>query len=117
MERLCHNCNTRLFGRVDQKFCSDQCRTDFNNRLNGEANNLIRRINRILQKNRRIMKMLNPNGRSRIHKSKMIDMGFNFKYYTHRSKVKSGNEYYFCYDQGYLSCDEEYYSIIEKQKG
>ena len=53
--RKCLECNEDLIGRKDQKFCCDYCRNTFNNRLNEDVNANVRRINRILKKNRRII--------------------------------------------------------------
>ena len=61
--RNCQECNLKLSGRKDQKFCSDYCRNTFNNRLNEDATNYVRRINNILRKNRRILSQLNPKGK------------------------------------------------------
>ncbi len=116
MERKCRNCESRLFGRADQKFCSDQCRSDYNNRLNGKDNNLIRRIDGILRKNRRIMESLNPNGKIKVHRSKLIEMGFDFNYYTNIFKTRNGNTYYFCYDQGFLLVNDDVFTIVERQE-
>ncbi len=41
-------------------------------------------------------------------------MGFNFNYYTNIFSTKSGNCYYFCYDQGYLAIDDEYYALVHR---
>lgn len=38
--RYCLKCNTPLYGRSDQKFCSDNCRNNFNNVLNQKPNNI-----------------------------------------------------------------------------
>ena len=116
MERKCKNCESKLLGRVDQKFCSAQCRSDFNNRLNGKDNNLIRRIDGILRKNKRIMESLNPDGRMKIHRSKLIEMGFDFNYFTNTYKTKNGTTFYFCYDLGYQYLCEDFYFIIERQE-
>ena len=32
-QRECLECSTALMGRVDKKFCNDQCRNSYNNRL------------------------------------------------------------------------------------
>ncbi|MFA6947300.1 MAG: DUF2116 family Zn-ribbon domain-containing protein, partial [Pedobacter sp.] len=33
MERECLDCGAALRGRTDKKFCDDQCRSNFNNRM------------------------------------------------------------------------------------
>ena len=34
MEKNCPECGEHIIGRVDKKFCSDQCRASHNNKLN-----------------------------------------------------------------------------------
>ncbi len=45
MKNTCVECGEEIKGRADKKFCSDQCRSAFNNRLNSDATNFIRNIN------------------------------------------------------------------------
>ena len=42
MEKQCLECGTAIRGRADKKFCSDQCRNQYNNTLNRDANNYVR---------------------------------------------------------------------------
>ena len=68
-ERVCNECKQDLFGRKDQKFCSDYCRNTYNNRLNEDSTKYIRRINGILRKNRRILEGLNPEGKKNFRRN------------------------------------------------
>ena len=83
--RNCQECNLKLSGRKDQKFCSDYCRNTFNNRLNEDATNYVRRINNILRKNRRILSQLNPKGKITVDGITLAEEGFNFHYYTNQT--------------------------------
>ena len=58
MERNCLECGRSLIGRSDKKFCSDDCRTNHNNKQNSDQTNYIRRVNNILRKSRRILVQL-----------------------------------------------------------
>jgi predicted nucleic acid-binding Zn ribbon protein len=111
-ERYCLECGTKLIGRIDKKFCSDQCRNTYNNRMNRDENLFMTKVNRILRKNRKILKELNPNGKAKVHKSKMVSLGFEFKYFTHVYKTKEGRVYYFCYEYGYLPLDHDYFALV-----
>lgn len=55
-EKTCKFCNKALIGRADKKFCDSECRSSYYNALNRNANNFMRKINRTLSKNRRILK-------------------------------------------------------------
>jgi|SRR5690554_3566972 len=114
-KRTCLECDTPLTGRRDQKFCGDYCRNTYNNRLNEDSNNYMRRINNILRKNRRILFKLNPNGKKTVDGIHLAEEGFNFHYYTNIYTTKKGSQYIFCYDQGYLKIDDNQYMLVHKQ--
>ncbi len=99
--KSCLNCEEPIKGRSDKKFCGYNCRNEYNNRKNSDANNYIRRVNRTLRKNRSILQELNPNGKAILKKDKLLSNGFNFDYYTDTYTTKTNRTYYFCYDYGY----------------
>lgn len=112
----CLECGNPIVGRTDKKFCTDQCRTSCNNRLNSDASNYMRSVNRILRKNRKILSGLNPNGKVKVHRKKLQAHGFNFKFVTNLYTTRAGTIYYFCYDQGYLPLEEDYFMIVEREE-
>lgn len=112
--KSCLNCQEEIIGRVDKKFCSDYCRNQFNNSLNSDANKFVRNVNNILRKNRRILSRLNPEGKITVHKDKIYEKGFNFKYFTNVYTTKNGKSYFFCYEQGYLELENDYIMLVKK---
>lgn len=112
MDNKCLECRSRLMGRVDKKFCSDQCRNTYNNRLNKDESAYMRNVNRILRKNRRILKELTPEGKSKVRKHTLVSKGFNFKYFTNIYKTKEGKIYYFCFEHGYLPLDKDFFALV-----
>ena len=116
MKRICPVCKTEFTGRVDKKFCCDQCRNTYNNRLNQEEINYSRLINKILKNNRNILNCFHKKNLHKIHKDKLFQNGFNFDYLTNIYKTKTGKIYYFCYDLGYYYNDEDYCIIVEKKE-
>ena len=94
MEQYCLECGAKLIGREDKKFCNDQCRNSYNNKLNRDENTVMTSINRKLRKNRRVLKMLNPNGKAKVRRNELEKSGFNFKYFTHVYKTKGGKDGY-----------------------
>jgi hypothetical protein len=116
--KTCLNCGDVLKGRIDKKFCDDQCRTQFNNRLNSDSSAVVKTINHILKKNRRIMEELlshAADGKAKATGKKLQEKGFNTSYHTHTYKTKAGAVYYFCYEYGYLPLDNDYYMVVKKQ--
>jgi hypothetical protein len=115
-ERLCLDCEEVLSGRADKKFCSDQCRNNYNNRINSDNNNFMRNVNNILRRNRRILADLTPNGKATLHKDKVGELGFNFGYHTHTYVTRKGTVYYFCYEYGYLQHGSDFMTIVHRRR-
>lgn len=111
--KTCLECGGKLTGRVDKKFCSDQCRITYNNRLHaGEEAHYMKRVNIILRKNRKILAQLNTTGKTRVSGSKLKEKGFDFGYFTNLYKTREGSVYHYCYDQGYLALEKDYYLLV-----
>ncbi|WKN30998.1 hypothetical protein PZB74_18785 [Porifericola rhodea] len=66
--RRCQQCQSQLQGRVDKKFCSDQCRFLYNNQKKRSAEVTISNVNQVLRRNRTILKSFNPIGKTTIPK-------------------------------------------------
>ena len=115
-ERLCHECGAPFRGRIDKKFCSDPCRQAFNNRLNSDEINYVRNVNNILRRNRRILMRMNPTGKNRVSHEKLKAQGFDFNYFTSTYKTREGALYYYCYEQGYLPIEKDYYLLVIKKE-
>ena len=111
-KRLCPVCNDPIIGRVDKKFCSDQCRNTFNNDRYSSENVLVQKVNRQLKKNYSILKSLNTTGKTKIKRTKLLQEGFDFNYFTGIYETQKGNKYHLCYDQGYLALSDELFLLI-----
>lgn len=114
--KKCLDCGDVFSGRSDKKFCSDQCRNNYNNKLNSDNTGLIRNTNRILKKNRLILEKLNPLGKAGVSREKLIHNGFNFRYVTGYYQTKKGDIYFYCYDQGYIKTGENYYTLVHRKE-
>jgi hypothetical protein len=113
--KICSECGSTFKGRTDKKFCSDQCRTSHNNKLNSNENNYVRNVNNILRRNRRILIDLNPDGKNRVSCDKLKSRGFDFNYFTSTYKTKDGAQYYYCYEQGYLPIEKDFCLLVIKK--
>lgn len=114
MEKNCPECGERIVGRIDKKFCGDYCRNAFNNNLNKDSRNLMRNVNNKLRKNYRILEELNPKDKTKSTRAKLLSKGFNFEYFTNIYTTKTGNIYYFVYDQGYLPLEGGFYALVRR---
>ena len=113
-KKTCLECGGEIIGRTDKKFCSDYCRNAYNNRKNKTNVNLIRNVNNRLKKNWRILSELNPDNKTKVHKSKLLDAGFDFDYFTSIYTTRKQSVYYFVYNQGYLDIGNNFYMLVKR---
>lgn len=111
----CLECGEKIIGRADKKFCNDACRNAYNNKQNKDSSNLMRNINNKLRKNYRILRETNIDGKTKIAKSKLDSLGFDFDYFTNLKVYKNGSEYKFIYDYGYKLLEEDFVLIVKNQ--
>jgi len=114
MSKTCLECSDKIVGREDKKFCSDGCRNSYNNKINKDSTNFMRNVNNKLRKNYRILSALNVDGKSKTTRAKLLSKGFDFEFFTNILNTKTGNTYYFLYDQGYLALDNDYFMLVKK---
>jgi hypothetical protein len=116
--KKCASCEKIIKGRSDKKFCDDYCRNNYNNLLKGESNNTIRNINNALRKNRKILETLLPETEKMVkaNKDKLLQLGFQFKYFTHQYTNKNNQVYCFCYEYGYLALENDWYLIVKRKE-
>ncbi len=112
--KTCLECGDPIIGREDKKFCSDGCRNADNNKINKDSNKLMRNINNKLRKNYRILSEINTEGKTKTSRSKLLSKGFDFEFFTSVLNTKTGNTYYFLYDQGYLALENDFYMLVKK---
>jgi predicted nucleic acid-binding Zn ribbon protein len=115
MMKNCLECGDKLIGREDKKFCSDGCRNAYNNKINKDSTNFMRNVNNKLRKNYRILSGLNVEGKGKTTRAKLLSKGFDFEFFTNVLETKTGNRYYFVYDQGYRVLEDDYYMLVKKE--
>jgi len=112
--RKCLDCGAVLKGRSDKKFCSDQCRNNYNNTINREANNLVRNVHSLLRKNRKILCELYEGGKKNIHKDALLVSEFNMNFFTHIVENDTDNIITrYCYEYGYREVNSEYVTLVK----
>lgn len=111
MERKCLDCGDVLKGRADKKFCSDQCRNNYNNRLNKDTNSFVRNVHLLLRRNRRILADLYEEQRIRVHRDALFALGFNFAFFTHTIETSTGEMFRYCYEYGFSQSDDDFVEI------
>lgn len=104
-KRKCLYCGEPIYGRLDKKFCCDSCRNSYNYERTHKQTNLVRNINAILARNYAILQELNTTGKTSVAQRQLTERNFDFRYFTHLYKTKTGSVYYIVYDQAYLPKD------------
>ena len=112
ISKRCPYCNKIITGRTDKVFCDDRCRNNFYYEINNEQKTFIRNINKILLKNRGILRTVNPSGRTSVPKRYLEELGFDFNCFTGIHKTKKGKLYYLVYDQAYSFDDDESVTLV-----
>jgi len=114
----CLECGEKTVGRSDKKFCSDLCRNAYNNKLNSDSNNLVKNVNNILRKNRRILEeACQQDDKAKVSKTTLMRAGFDFGYFTNTRTTQKGSTYFFVYDYGYLALENDLFLIVKDRKG
>jgi predicted nucleic acid-binding Zn ribbon protein len=113
-DRKCLECAEQLRGRTDQKFCSDQCRSAYNNKQYVETNTVIRMINRILKKNYSILNSLTAEGKTTATMNDLQKKGYRFDYFTYTSTARNNKVNNFCYDLGYREQDNNKIVLVRQ---
>jgi hypothetical protein len=86
----------------------------YNNKLNRDETAYMNNVTNILRKNRRVLLELNTTGKTKVSRDKLNDKGFDFNYFTSQYKTKDGTIYNFCYEQGYLPLENNWYLLVVK---
>ena len=94
--KTCLECHEKIVGREDKKFCSDGCRNAYNNKMNKDHTNLMRNINNKLRKNYRILTELNPEGKTKATKNKLMRQRLRFRFNDFCIQYKNRKYLLFC---------------------
>lgn len=111
-EKRCLYCNNPLSGRTDKVFCDDRCRNNYYYKVNNELIEYIRDVNKILLKNRGILRTANPSGKTTVTKGYLVEQGFDFSCFTSIYKTRKGRIYHLVYDQAYSIDDNDKVTLV-----
>jgi len=113
--KVCLECDRELYGRSDKKFCSDQCRNMHNNKVRTKEYFHVRKVNRILLRNRNILMKFYTDSAQKINRRTLQESGYNFCYCTSIQKSLNDEVYYYCYEFGYKNHDKRFLTIVHKE--
>ncbi len=114
----CRQCGKAVKGRTDKRFCDDYCRSAFNNQLKTQLSKTVKAVNAVLLKNRKILEAFLPPGGDTIKttRDKLLGQGFSFTYHTHSYLTKTGKNYVYCYEYGYLPLDNNWLLLVRRHE-
>lgn len=112
---VCLECGDRIrYGRVDKKFCCDDCRSRYYNAAAKSGRMFRRRVFRILARNYEVLENLLKAGVDSIDMIDIAAMGFSPAFVT--SYTRSGkHDEYGCFDIKYIMTRTRVYSISKIQ--
>jgi predicted nucleic acid-binding Zn ribbon protein len=94
----CPVCAKAILGRSDKKYCSDECRTVHHNEIRTRSEDVIAGMNKLLRKNRTILKNICPAGKAIVQKDILKGLGYQFHLFTSMYITSQKQVYYICYD-------------------
>jgi len=112
--RVCPECGYPILGRTGKVFCSDGCRTRFNNNRRKDANQIMRKVNHILRTNRSILEECINRGLETVRKPDLLEMGFDFDHCTATGISSTGMAFRYCYEFGYTLLDGDLVGLVKK---
>ncbi|WP_133122092.1 hypothetical protein [Brumimicrobium salinarum] len=112
--KVCPNCKTEFEGRRNKKFCSVSCKNHHHNETYRNENHVENSINRVLHKNRMILKDLFKIYRSSAIPQNILEAhGYNMKFHTHLFNAPSGERYTMVYELGYKTAFDNQIHIVQ----
>ena len=103
--KVCPQCFASFSGRVDKKYCTNDCRAEANRLKRRLARQPTILINEILWRNREILRNLWKDRPTMIARETLISEGFKLPYHTGIHITTKGNIYFICYDFGFQPCN------------
>ncbi|MFT6849960.1 MAG: hypothetical protein ACJATA_000766 [Sphingobacteriales bacterium] len=115
MKNACQDCGAPISGRADKKFCGHHCRNHYHNDKYKITSGVVRKINRILTRNRSILERLNLKPKETFPLVQLQTEGFDLRYFTRKKEFPDGSEMFYCYDQAYKTIGNNQISLIRKE--
>ncbi len=107
IQQECLYCKNELTGRTDKKYCNLHCKSAYQyDRSRQEPDRFYNKVDNQLRLNRKILKQFNKGGKVTVRSDRLIELGFNPKFFTHFWKNQRGEVYLFVYEYGFLKKNE-----------
>ena len=112
--KTCNQCGISFEGRANKKFCSVKCKNEHHNAEYRNQNKILMELDKILHKNRAVLKdMYSVHRSSPIKLNVLKARGFHPDYHTHIFTSPVGGKYTMVYDVGYKTHFDDQIQIVE----
>lgn len=113
--RNCLYCGAVISGRLDKKFCDDNCRNNYHYKVKDRNADvlMIKMINETLLCNRDILKSLCVGQKTIVKKRQLDDKRFDYDLITCIYKTKVGTEYRVIYDYAYKLLNDDEVQLLK----
>ena len=113
----CLHCNSSFNGRLDKKFCSNDCKNSFNYNKRKKTKSEVKTIDNFLHRNREILEVLMGNYKKMmIHKINLERAGFRFEYMTGIYHNKENKRFHYVYDYAWAEFTNQEVMLVKKSE-
>ncbi len=115
----CSICGDQLFGRLDKKFCSLECKNEYHRKRRAQHLPFSKSVDQMLHGNWVVLRELADEIGKRkffVSKARLNKSGFHTKYYTTSQKNKEGKIYYYIYNFGWMDFSDKEMMVVQMRK-
>lgn len=109
---ICKDCGRPFTGRSDKMFCDHTCRSNFHNRINRDISSLMRKTEKMMRRNRKILENLYQQDSLYVPKKHLERLGFNFQFLTELYHDEQGKTYHCVYEFRYHFINQDMVQIL-----
>lgn len=119
-QKACAYCGVDFQGRRGKIYCSELCKSAFNNRIARKKRKkqksrevVTKYMHQVLWKNRKILKgLFEEEEMKEIQKAELLSRGFVFNTITHYDLYEEGKNCFVVYDYGYYYLSKEMIKLV-----
>ncbi|MBO8453502.1 MAG: hypothetical protein IAC07_02110 [Bacteroidetes bacterium] len=112
---VCLECGDEIqYGRTDRKFCCENCKNKYHNRMTRNSRNVKLRIINSLHKNYKILERMLKLGLDSIDMTELKHLGFDPSFVTSYRKFRRHDEFC-CFDIRFIMTPNRIYSVSRLQ--
>ena len=109
---VCLECGDKIrYGRIDKKFCCEECKNRHYNKLARSSRAYRRKIMARLARNYQILEQMIKSGEESVELTDLVSAGFTPESVTGYHKNRFKSDEYWCFDIKYMMTDSRVYSI------